>query len=110
MKYIYIHVQSYIYSLFHWNTLFFSTFFGKYTDSVRRAVVLGMCVTAEDQATLNECQRRFWMIDVEKFAENGTKIIAPELLGLICVASVRHGGVSEIIDFIIPLLLSLYSQ
>ena len=83
---------------------FFSTFFGKYTDSVRRAVVLGMCVTAEDQATLNECQRRFWMIDVEKFAENGTKIIAPELLGLICVASVRHGGVSEIIDFIIPFI------
>ena len=44
------------------------------TDSVRRAVVLGMCVTAEDQSTLDECQRRFWLIDVEQFAEMGTNV------------------------------------
>lgn len=60
------------------------------TDAVKRAVVLGMCVTAEDPTTLLECQKKFNSIDVETFNKNGIPNIAPELLGIVCIACIRH--------------------
>ena len=59
------------------------------TDAVKRAVVLGMCVTAEDPSTLAVCREKFDRIDVDTFATEGTDL-APELLGLVCIACVRN--------------------
>ena len=65
------------------------------TDAVKRAVVLGMCVTCKDEATLQECTRRFNDIDPATFfnssssASSSSSSLAPELLGLVCIASVR---------------------
>ena len=59
------------------------------TDAVKRAVVLGICVTAEDPSTIQECQKQFDLIEVDSFATKGTTL-APELLGLVCIACVRN--------------------
>ena len=59
------------------------------TDAVKRAVVLGMCVTAEDPSTLAVCREKFDCINVDTFATEGIDL-APELLGLVCIACIRN--------------------